>query len=58
MKSGINQEYDNLRKELFELRYKIRISIDNNEKQECAEKADNCLKRMKEIELLLARSKK
>lgn len=50
MKKGINSEYDGLRQELFELRSRLKTDINVN-KENALKRADEILKRMKELEI-------
>lgn len=52
MKKGINSEYDKLRNELFEFRYKLKLlEISNEDKSDIENKIKNHIDRMTKIEM-------
>ena len=57
MKRGINFEYDDLRKRLYELRVQIKTTPNINLK-EANKEVNNILKRMKELEIELIKGGK
>lgn len=54
MKKGINEEYDKVKKELFELRVQINLLRNDNTKKELVEKlindANSCYSKLSQIE--------
>ena len=58
MKKGINSEYDKLRKELFEIKYKLELLKRSNvDKSDLENKVKYCVQRMTEIEVDYSRKK-
>jgi len=52
MKKGINSEYDKLRNELFELRYKLKLlEMGNEDKSDVEKEIKNHVDRMTKIEM-------
>jgi len=52
MKKGINKEYDVLRRELFELRYKLKLlEMGNEDKSDLEKEIKDRVSRMAKIEM-------